>query len=80
MFKVKVADGYKNWSEATTLLKVTVLPPWFRTWWAYLLYVIVAAGVIYIVFHHRARQIKLQYEVAFAQSKIERELNFLFFF
>ena len=73
VFKVKVADGYKNWSEATTLLKVTVLPPWFRTWWAYLLYVIGAAGLIYIVFHYRARQIKLQYEVAFAQSKIERE-------
>ncbi|HVU55444.1 MAG TPA: two-component regulator propeller domain-containing protein [Puia sp.] len=73
VFKVKVADAYNNWSEATTLLKITVLPPWFRTWWAYVLYVIAAAGVIYIVFHYRARQIKLQYEVAFAQSKIERE-------
>jgi signal transduction histidine kinase/ligand-binding sensor domain-containing protein/DNA-binding NarL/FixJ family response regulator len=73
VFRVKVADAYNNWSEATTLLKVTVLPPWFRTWWAYLLYLVAAGGVIYIVFHYRARQIKLQYEVAFAQSKIERE-------
>jgi signal transduction histidine kinase/ligand-binding sensor domain-containing protein/CheY-like chemotaxis protein len=73
VFRVKVADAYNNWTDARTLLKVTVLPPWFRTWWAYLLYVIAVGAIIYIVFHYRARQIKLQYEVAFAQSKIERE-------
>ncbi len=77
VFKVKVADAYNNWSEAETLLKITVLPPWYRTWWAYVLYVVAAAGIIYIFFHYRARQIKLQYEVALAQSKIEteKELN-----
>jgi signal transduction histidine kinase/ligand-binding sensor domain-containing protein/CheY-like chemotaxis protein len=33
------ADG-RNWNEETVGLDVVVRPPWQRTWWAYLLYII----------------------------------------
>ncbi|GAB4025927.1 two-component regulator propeller domain-containing protein [Spirosoma gilvum] len=36
-FRVKAAIGNSRWSSAKTT-QVTVLPPWYRTWWAYCLY------------------------------------------
>ena len=36
-FKVKAQSPFGVWSEPITY-SFKVLPPWFRTWWAYLLY------------------------------------------
>jgi ligand-binding sensor domain-containing protein/serine phosphatase RsbU (regulator of sigma subunit) len=41
-----------NWSEPISYT-FTVLPPWYRTWWAYLLYVGFTAFSIYIIFRWR---------------------------
>ncbi|RRB03974.1 hybrid sensor histidine kinase/response regulator transcription factor [Larkinella rosea] len=36
-FLVKAAVGNSSWSPAKAV-QITVLPPWYRTWWSYLLY------------------------------------------
>ncbi|GAB3316925.1 two-component regulator propeller domain-containing protein [Larkinella ripae] len=36
-FLVKAAIGNSGWSKPKTV-RITVLPPWYRTWWAYVLY------------------------------------------
>jgi signal transduction histidine kinase/DNA-binding response OmpR family regulator len=73
IFKVKAADAYGNWSAAQNLLNIVVLPPWYRTWWAYLFYIAVVISIIYLYIHYRSRQIKLQYQVAYAKKEIEKE-------
>lgn len=30
-----------------TLLAFTILPPWYRTWWAYLIYIVLAVAALY---------------------------------
>lgn len=35
-----------------------ILPPWYRTWWAYLGYIIITFSVIYILVHWRTRKFK----------------------
>lgn len=47
-FMVRTVDNLGNYSEAL-LYKFEVLPPWYQTTWAYLLYVFVVAGLMYIV-------------------------------
>ena len=45
-------------NKVTKLLtQFEILPPWYRTWWAYLLYAIVAAVVIYSLIRWRTRQL-----------------------
>lgn len=44
-FRVRSTNGDKVWSDRTTTLSVRILPPWWSTWWARLLYVLVAAGL-----------------------------------
>ncbi len=40
-FKVKGSDCNRIWNEAGTSIKVTILPPWWKTLWAYVLYSLV---------------------------------------
>lgn len=38
IFQVKAANHDGVWSETPKSIRVRVLPPWWRTWWAYLCY------------------------------------------
>lgn len=40
IFKIKVANNDNLWNIPTVLLNIEVLPPWWRTLWAYLAYVL----------------------------------------
>lgn len=46
-FKVKASNSDGIWAENPYELKITILPPWYLTWWAYMLYVAFAAAIIY---------------------------------
>ena len=45
-FLVRAKDVYGQTSEAQPFA-FRVLPPWYRTWWAYLLYALLGAGLLY---------------------------------
>ena len=38
VFKIRAASSYGIWSEKS--IKIIVLPPWWQTWWAYILYAV----------------------------------------
>ena len=38
LFRAKGANSAGIWSEDNVALRILVLPPWWRTWWAYSLY------------------------------------------
>ena len=45
-FRVKAANADGVWNEKGASIQFIILPPWYRTWWAYLLFIaIFAAGV-----------------------------------
>lgn len=76
-FMVRMADRQSGWSEPATLLKITILPPWYRSWWAYLGYFILIGSLIYIYIVYKTRQARLQYQVQLANLEVqqEKELN-----
>jgi signal transduction histidine kinase/streptogramin lyase len=56
-FKV-AAKGYNNiWSEPAEF-SFTILPPWWKTNWAYLLYFLMISGLIYGFVQYRSRWLK----------------------
>lgn len=77
VFEVKSGNTAGIWSEPQQLLYITVLPPWYRTWWAYSLYVLIFVSAVYLYTLYKSRQAKLQYQIQIANLEIqkEKELN-----
>jgi len=65
-FKLKALNPYGIWSEMSYSFKV--LPPWYRTWWAYALYVLLFASGIYLFIRWRTRA--LQKEKIVLEEKV----------
>src|SRR5688572_2287284 len=55
-FHTRAVNIYGKQSEEATY-SFEILPPWYRTWWAYLLYAIAAGTVIYSLIRWRTRQL-----------------------
>ncbi len=73
-YKFRVASKGMNgiWSEPAEF-SFTILPPWWKTWWAYLIYILIFIGIIraYIVFRSRS----LQRENQVLEEKIAHRTN-----
>ncbi|PTS98015.1 hybrid sensor histidine kinase/response regulator [Pedobacter sp. HMWF019] len=68
-------DGLWNGNER--VIHIVILPPWYRTCWAYIFYLLVVALGYYVYYVYRSRQRKLKNEIDLANLKIqqEKELN-----
>ncbi|MBO6793701.1 MAG: hypothetical protein JJ895_07315 [Balneolaceae bacterium] len=71
VFKVKSQNVF-GVEGSTDSLAFSILPPWYRTWWAYLLYVIGISGLIYTA--HRIRLNQLL-KVERMRTKIASDLH-----
>lgn len=49
-FQVKAANSDGLWNPAPTTLEIIVLPPWWRTWWAYTIYALLFSLAAYIIY------------------------------
>lgn len=73
-FKIKYQSSAGQWSPVTTALEITIVPPFWLTWWFKLLAVIVLASAIYGLFRYRVRFIKLRQLVLERQVQERTEL------
>ncbi|HEY9197107.1 MAG TPA: two-component regulator propeller domain-containing protein, partial [Mucilaginibacter sp.] len=76
-FKVKACNQDGIWFEDCATLKIKILTPWYKAWWAFLTYSLIAVLLIYYYLRYRSNQAKLKYEVKIAQisAENEKELN-----
>ncbi len=58
VFKIKAANHDGIWSKTPKILKINVLPPWWRTWWAYLLYVLGIGTAVFSIFKFRVEAVR----------------------
>ena len=65
------------WANNQKLIYITVLPPWYRTWFAYLSYFGILTTVAYLFWLYRTKQTTLRHEIEITNIKAEkdRELN-----
>jgi ligand-binding sensor domain-containing protein/signal transduction histidine kinase/DNA-binding response OmpR family regulator len=76
VLKVKGSNNDQVWNNGETRLIVDILPPWWATIWAYMLYVAIVAGVVIIVFryYHLAMGEKSKRQIETIQIGKEREI------
>jgi PAS domain S-box-containing protein len=61
-FKVRGSNNDGVWNEDGTSLKIKIIPPFWRTWWFYLLCAISIAFIIAAIFIYQINRIKKQKE------------------
>jgi signal transduction histidine kinase/ligand-binding sensor domain-containing protein/DNA-binding response OmpR family regulator len=73
VFKVKTTDVFGNWTNEVTLATVKILPPWYRTWWAYTFYLIAVAGAIYAYVDYHKNKERLRYEIKLTRMEHKKD-------
>lgn len=68
-FQVKYQNSAGLWSPVKDTLQITVVPPFWMTWWFRVLALVFIAGVIVAIFKYRLRSIKLH------QIELERQVE-----
>jgi diguanylate cyclase (GGDEF)-like protein len=56
-FKVKASNPYGYWNEEGVSLKITILPPLWKTWWAYIIYSLIFALITFAFFRSQQRKV-----------------------
>ncbi|WP_090387438.1 hybrid sensor histidine kinase/response regulator transcription factor [Dyadobacter sp. SG02] len=49
IFQVKAANGDGFWMKVPLKIRIVILPPWWKTWYAYLVYILLGACAIYAI-------------------------------
>ena len=70
-FMVKASDENGLWSNQITSLEIVILPPAYRTWWAYMLYLIILIASGFYILRTLSNRIRLRNELKI--SHIEKE-------
>ena len=70
--RLKATNTAGRWNREIAI-KLHILPPFYRTWWAYTLYLVLFIVVIYIIWLYRLREERLKYEVDIANLSVEKE-------
>lgn len=87
IFKVKASNNDGFWNNEGVALKITILPPPWRTWWAYTIYTmlffaIIAGFIYYIINKHKLetdiniKQIEQKNQEENHQMKVRMFTNF----
>ncbi|MEZ4953744.1 MAG: two-component regulator propeller domain-containing protein [Saprospiraceae bacterium] len=69
---VKASNNDGIWNEQPISLKIYVLAPWYRTWWAYLIYTLAAAGLIFFMRKKELKEQQLQHQLELEQVEAEK--------
>ncbi|WP_281637949.1 hybrid sensor histidine kinase/response regulator transcription factor [Flavobacterium marginilacus] len=69
VFKVKSANRGGTWSQKPLELKITILAPWWKTYWAYLVYLIIAVLGAYYVITYYQNKFKAKQAISFERDK-----------
>ncbi len=59
------------WSTHIRKLSLIIHPPWWATWWAYVLYGLAALGAGYGLIRAYANRLRLQQSIAFAEKEVQ---------
>jgi signal transduction histidine kinase/ligand-binding sensor domain-containing protein/DNA-binding response OmpR family regulator len=70
-FRVKASNNHGIWNEEGASLRIIILPPWWATTWAYIVYAIIILNIIYFTWKLQLNRIRLKHD--YQMSKFEAD-------
>lgn len=76
-FMVKTRIRNQEWSDRTITLPITIMPPFWLSWWAKLCYLLLLTAILYILLHAYKRKVNLEslYKLEKRNHEQEQHLN-----
>lgn len=76
-FLVKAANSDGKWNSTPTVLKITILPVWYKTWWALILFSIAIIGFVTFVFRFfwMRKSMAAELEIERRDKEHQEEIN-----
>lgn len=71
IFKVRALDGDSISTKEGASVKIVIEPPFWRTWWFYLLIALLIFGLIYLIFKWRTQIIDRNYSHKLAELELK---------
>ena len=77
VFKVKASNNDGIWNEEGTEIWISVLPPLWKTWWAYTIYIVLIVGLIafIITYFFNKERYKIQIRMAKLEARQQHEID-----
>lgn len=75
-FEVKAQNSDGEWNEAVINLPITIRPPFWNTWWAYLFYLLLATIVVLDFYRHWKRVNELNNRIKVENQLTEYKMRF----
>jgi len=72
VFRVQGSNSQGVWSDKIAELKIRVNPPWWLTWWAFMVYALLLVWGVRSYFKFRINKAKLQSQLSFEQQEAKR--------
>jgi len=76
ILQIRSTNSSGIWNPLVKKIHITILPPWYRTWWAYLMYVTLLAGSVFGYLLYHREQTRLAYEVKLIKEVNEKKIAF----
>ncbi len=71
-FRVRATDEDGQWYDKVASLRIVVLPPWWKTPWAYAVYVLLLAGGLYLWRRMMLRRARLRFALEHERRETRR--------
>jgi signal transduction histidine kinase/ligand-binding sensor domain-containing protein len=75
IFRVKGANNHGIWNEAGASVRIIIIPPWWRTTWAYITYILIFGMVLIALFRFELRRRQRKTEQHLQREKELRSLE-----
>ncbi|MFC2088938.1 two-component regulator propeller domain-containing protein, partial [Calditrichota bacterium] len=72
IFRVKGTNNDGIWNEEGTSVKIIIIPPWWRTNFAYALYIIFVGMIIWLTFRFQSNRLKMKQQLEMEHLHAEK--------
>ena len=72
VFRVNATNTSGIWSNNVKVLNITILPPWWKTWWAYTLYLVTAGGIVWALYRNWLQRATARQQIILKEKEAEQ--------
>ncbi|MHC1777757.1 MAG: two-component regulator propeller domain-containing protein [Lentimicrobium sp.] len=71
IFRVKAANSNGVWNEGGAGLEIRITPPWWKTWWAYIFYGLLAVAILFLIDRFQRRRLLIRERTLAKEKELE---------